>query len=203
MVESRLPKLRPALRKVVPRRRTPIRCAALEHPAVAERSLGKAGYGDVGQVVRKAEGTHFELDGDHGRIVVSARDTSGQYSLMEFTVSPEAAGLANEGSGYGAHLHRECEEVFLITSGSLEFLLGAEVTTLREGDCVRVPSGRPHGYRNISGEPVSMLVSFVPAGLEELFVKYRSDQEDTPEEGFIAEATRRFASEFDLPDLAE
>ena len=74
---------------------------------------------------------------------------------------------------------------------------------LGENDFVRVPAGVPHGYRNNSGEAVRMLVGFVPAGLEELFVRYRTDQDTIPEEGFVAEATRRFASEFGLPSPAK
>ncbi len=161
------------------------------------------GYSDVGQIIRKVEGTQFELEEGHGRIILSAKDTSDRYSLMEFTVSPEAERATNDGRDYGAHLHRECEETFLITSGSLEFLLGDEVRTLCEGDFVRVASGQKHGYRNVSGAAVSMLVSFVPAGLEELFVRYRTDQDKIPEEGFASEATRRFASEFDLHSPVE
>jgi hypothetical protein len=75
--------------------------------------------------------------------------------------------------------------------------------TLHESDFVRIEAGQPHGYRNTSGKDVRMLVSFSPAGLEELFVKYRSDQETIPDEGFTSEATRRFASEFGLPSPAK
>lgn len=149
-------------------------------------------------VVRTGEGTRFEAEGDHGRLIVSSKDTSGRYSLMEWTVAANAERSALDRPDYGAHLHRECEETFLITSGSLEFLLGDEVVTLQENDFVRVEAGQPHGYANTSGKAVAMLVGFSPAGLEELFVKYRSDQETIPEEGFISEATRRFASEFGL-----
>jgi hypothetical protein len=122
---------------------------------------------------------------------------------MEWTVAPEAEPSSQDSPDYGAHLHRECEETFLITSGSIEFLVGDHVVTLHENDFVRVEAGLRHGYRNASGEAVRMLVGFVPAGLEELFVKYRTDQEAIPEEGFVSEATRRFASEFGLPSPVE
>jgi mannose-6-phosphate isomerase-like protein (cupin superfamily) len=161
------------------------------------------GYSEMSQVVRGTGGTLFELEKDLGRLIVSSEDTRGRYSLMEWTVAAETERSNEDGPDYGAHLHRECEETFLITSGSLEFLLGDEVVTLHESDFVRVAAGQPHGYRNVSGEAVKMLVSFVPAGLEELFVKYRTDQEIIPGEGFVCEATRRFASEFDLQSPSE
>ena len=155
------------------------------------------------EVVSKSGGVHFGIGRDQARLIVSGEDTSGQYSLTEWVVAPESQ-LPHQGRpDFGAHLHRKCEETFLIISGSLEFLIGDVVAVLGENDFVRVRAGVPHGYRNTSGEPVRMLVSFVPGGLEELFVKYRTDQDDTPGEGFIAEATRRFASEFGLPSPAK
>ena len=157
----------------------------------------------MNEVVRKSGGVHFEIGRDRARLVVSGEETSRQYSLTEWTVAPESELPHEDRADFGAHLHRECEETFLITSGSLEFLIGDVVAVLGENDFVRVRAGVPHGYRNTSGAPVRMLVSFVPGGLEELFVKYRTDQDDIPGEGFVAEATRRFASEFGLPSPAE
>lgn len=157
----------------------------------------------MNEVIRHSEGLHFEIGRDRGRLIVSGEDTSGRYSLTEWVVAPEPEPPSSDRSDFRAHLHRECEETFLVVSGSLEFLAGDVVALLGENDFVRVPAGVPHGYRNTSGEAVTMLVSFVPGGLEELFVKYRTDQDDTPAEGFIAEATRRFASEFGLPSPAK
>lgn len=81
--------------------------------------------------------------------------------------------------------------------GSLELLLGDDVITLNSGDFVRVPPGTRHGYANISGAPVELLVSFNPGGFEDLFVRYRIDQAALPDEGFGSEATRLHASEFE------
>ena len=157
----------------------------------------------MNEVVRKSEGLHLAIGGDRARLIVSGEDTGGRYSLIEWVVAPEPELPGPGRPDFGAHLHRQCEETFLIVSGSLEFLVGDVVAVLGENDFVRVQAGVPHGYRNTSGEAVRMLVSFVPGGLEELFVKYRTDQDDIPEEGFIAEATRRFASEFGLPSPAK
>jgi mannose-6-phosphate isomerase-like protein (cupin superfamily) len=153
----------------------------------------------VEQVVAQNAGTQFELEGDHARLIVSGADTDGKYSLLEWVVAPEAEVSRDDPAEYGAHLHRECEETFLILSGSLDFMLGSETVVLSEGDFVRVQPGVAHGYRNSCGKPVKMLVTLLPAGLEALFFKYRSDQHEVPDEGFVAEATRRFASEFGLP----
>jgi mannose-6-phosphate isomerase-like protein (cupin superfamily) len=147
-------------------------------------------------IVPSGGGLSFEDGPDRGRIVVSGEDTGGRYALMEWTVAPAEAGCAP--ASYGPHRHDACEETFLIRSGTLEFLLGDQVTTMGPGDFVRVPPGLRHGYRNVSGEAVEMMVGFHPAGLEMLFVKYRSDQSSPPAgEGFVADATRFHASVFE------
>jgi uncharacterized RmlC-like cupin family protein len=141
----------------------------------------------------RGEAGWFEDGNDRGRVLISGTDTDGRWSLMEWVAAPVALG-----GGYGAHLHRECEETFLIRKGALEFLLGDEVTILTAGDSVSVLPGVRHGYANVSGAPVEMLVAFHPAGLEALFMKYRTDGEMACEgEGFMAEATRFHASEFE------
>lgn len=142
---------------------------------------------------RTSDGVAFEDGPDRGRIVVFGHETEGRYSLMEYTVAPSDP----PPTSFGPHLHRELEETFLVRQGSLEFLLGDEVLTLNAGDVVRVPPGTRHGYANTSGKPVELLVSFHPGGFEELFVRYRTDQAAPPDEGFVAEAMRLHASEFE------
>ncbi len=111
---------------------------------------------------------------------------------MELTVAPQGTEV-----GFGPHVHNDIEEVFVVRSGALDFLLGADVTPLRAGDVVRVPPRTRHGYRNISGEPVDLLVWFSPGGFEDLFIKYRTDQPTVDPEGFQNEATSRFNSRFE------
>ena len=143
--------------------------------------------------IRRDHGVAFEDGPDRGRILVFGHQTGGRYALMEWTVA------ANDGpvTGYGPHLHHQMEETFLVRQGSLEFLLGDEVVTLNTGDFVRVPPGTRHGYANVSGAPVELLVSFHPGGFEELFLRYRTDQAEMPSEGFVAEAVRVHASAFE------
>lgn len=141
--------------------------------------------------IRTGEGVAFEDGADRGRILVFGHQTGGRYGLMEWTVAP------SDSEGYGAHLHREMEETFLVRRGSLQFLLGEDVITLNTGDFVRVPPGTRHGYANVSGAPVELLVSFHPGGFEELFLKHRTDQSQIPEKDFISEATRLHGSAFE------
>lgn len=138
------------------------------------------------------EGEPFEDGRDRGRVLISGESTNYTYSLMELTVAPQATDV-----GFGPHAHNDIEEVFVVRGGALEFLLGTDVMPLRVGDVVRVQPGTRHGYRNVSGEPVDLLVWFSPGGFENLFVKYRTDQPAVDSEGFVNEATSRFNSWFE------
>ncbi len=137
----------------------------------------------------------FEDGEDRGRLLARGAQTSGRYGLMEWVVAPGGMGRPRD---FGAHRHEACEETFLVRSGSLEFMLDKTVATLTAGDFVRVPPGTRHGYANVSAAPVELLVAFHPAGLEELFLKYRTDRADAPDpEGFAAEATRLHSTVFE------
>jgi quercetin dioxygenase-like cupin family protein len=140
----------------------------------------------------------FEDGPDRARILASGEDTGGRYSLMAWIVAAGETLAADARRQYGAHRHRQIEETFYIQSGALEFLIGDQVRTLSPGDFLRVPAGVRHGYANVSGAEVHMLVGFHPGGLEALFLKYRTDQDGASSgEGFVADATRLFASEFE------
>lgn len=145
-----------------------------------------------------ADGGAAFADGDNrGRILVFGRDTGARYSLMEYVVAPSAA--ADTAPDFGPHRHLEIEETFLVRRGTLRFLLGDEVFDLGPGDFVRAPPGVRHGFANVAGEEVELLVSFHPGGFEELFITHRSDQQPQPSaSGFMDDARRLFASEFEV-----
>ena len=143
-------------------------------------------------IIDSIGGMSFEDGLDRGRILIAAESTDNAYSLMELTVASRGGEV-----GFGPHLHHEIEEVFVVRKGTLEFLLGSEVTVLIEGDVVRVSRGTRHGYRNVSDAPVELLVWFTPGGFEQLFVTYRTDQAHLDEDGFLTEATGRFNSVFE------
>ncbi|HEY1750484.1 MAG TPA: cupin domain-containing protein [Caulobacteraceae bacterium] len=152
--------------------------------------MGEARY------IPASGGVAFEDGDDRGRVLVFGHETGGRYSLMEYVVA--AGPAADAAPGYGPHSHAAIEETFLVRQGRLSFLLGEEVIELGPGDFVRVPPGERHGFANLSGEPVELLVGFVPGGFETLFVRHRTDRSPPPRpDGFIEDATREFASTFE------
>ncbi|HEY5171619.1 MAG TPA: cupin domain-containing protein [Acidimicrobiia bacterium] len=148
-------------------------------------------------MIGSAGGLAFEDGADRGRVLVFGTDTNGAYSLMEWTVAPCPATTETDHLDFGPHHHAEIEEVFVIRRGTIDFLLGDTVTTLHPNDVVRVPAGTRHGFLNRSGADAAMLVMFSPGGFEELFVRYRTDQPTLKGEGFVADARRLFATEFE------
>ena len=149
-------------------------------------------------VVQGDGGVSFEDGPDRGRVLVFGHQTGGRYSLMEYVVAPRDPSPTPD---FGAHRHMTIEETFLVRRGRLSFLLGEDVLDLGPGDFVRAPPGLRHGFANLSGEPVELLVSFHPGGFESLFVTHRTDQEPPPSPtGFIEDAQRDFASEFETAD---
>ena len=118
--------------------------------------------------------------------------------MMELVVSPRPEAAQVGPADFGPHRHQTIEETFLVRSGRLRFLLGDDVFDLAAGDLVRVAPGVRHGFVNLSGREVELLVSFHPGGFEELFITHRSDQSPPPSPtGFMEDARRLFASEFE------
>jgi mannose-6-phosphate isomerase-like protein (cupin superfamily) len=150
---------------------------------------------DDDTVITTDGGVAFEDGADRGRILVFGHQTGGRYSLMEYVVAVRPTDAPVE---FGPHLHRDIEETFLVRRGSLRFLLGEAVFDLGPGDFVRAPPGVRHGFANVSGAEVELLVSFHPGGFEQLFVDHRTDQHPSPpSDGFMEDARRLFGSEFE------
>ena len=131
-------------------------------------------------VVKAGAGNSFPFGEDLVTIKVSASDTNGTHSLMEWVVAEDVQPIA--------HFHEDYEETFYLLSGSLEFTLDQETFTASTGDFVRVPAGTRHAFANCSNEKVKMLVGFTPGGMEHFFEKYQNTGDDFDLEGYLSEA---------------
>jgi len=74
--------------------------------------------------------------------------------------------------GVGASIHRHpgFDETFTILSGTYEFDIAGECSTLDAGDMVVVPRGTPHGFKCTSAEPGRQLIVGTPGGVFEGFI---------------------------------
>jgi len=85
-----------------------------------------------------------------------ARQTSGDFSLMERTVPPGARRPP-------AHRHVSCSEAFFVLAGTATFWLEQEELTGGPGDFLLVPRGAAHTFGNTGDEPARLLVLHAPA----------------------------------------
>lgn len=53
--------------------------------------------------------------------------------------------------------------------GTPTFRLDDDVFVARPGDFVNVPKGTLHNFRNDSDQPIRMILTFTPAGIEKFF----------------------------------
>jgi quercetin dioxygenase-like cupin family protein len=118
--------------------------------------------------------------------------------------------LVPPGGGPPPHIHRNENETFYILDGHCTVRLGEERVVAGPGDFVNVPRGVVHGFRNESAEPVRMILTFTPAGIEKFFEETlepaldpTQDPPDNIEEvgARYAEAAPRYGMEFfvDVP----
>lgn len=86
--------------------------------------------------------------------------TGGDYGLYRWTFGPGE-------TGPGPHFHRAVAESFYVLTGQVRIYDGTGWVVCDPGDYVHVPPGGLHGFRNVPGEPASMLLHFTPGAPRE------------------------------------
>lgn len=113
------------------------------------------------KIVKNNAGHKLNVIGDNQVIKLTAKDTNGQFSLIEQNNSP--------GIGIPPHVHENEDEVFHVLTGKVEMTVGQESTTLGAGDIIFCPKGIPHSWRVVGEENARAMLSIFPAGLEKMF----------------------------------
>ena len=88
--------------------------------------------------------------------------TDGRFGLYRWDMGPERGGAE-------AHYHRTISESFFVLSGAVQLFDGTDWREGRPGDFAYVPEGGIHGFRNVSGEPASLLILFAPGAPREAY----------------------------------
>jgi mannose-6-phosphate isomerase-like protein (cupin superfamily) len=86
--------------------------------------------------------------------------TDGQLGLYRWEMGPGRGGP-------DPHFHRSITESFYVLSGAVQLFDGARWVDGSPGDFLYVPQGGVHGFRNVSGEPASILILFTPGAPRE------------------------------------
>ena len=77
------------------------------------------------------------------------------YCASEWSVEPG-------GTGPGAHSHPEQDEVFIVTEGTMRFLVGEEWVEAPAGTFLRIPAGVTHDFENRGSERATAFNVFIP-----------------------------------------
>ena len=109
----------------------------------------------------QGDGRSFWGPGDLYTFLVTGDESDGAYFSMLAIVPP--------GGGPPPHTHRDEDETFYVLEGTPTFRLGDERIVAGPGSFVNVPKGILHCFRNFSDEPVRMILTFTPAGIERFF----------------------------------
>ena len=96
-----------------------------------------------------------QVTGEQITFVETAKETKGQYLLIEVSLPPQ-------GVGPPLHIHDEFEEEFEVISGSLTVTVGKEIHILKSGDRRLVTLNMPHTFTNNHDEPVIFHVRLTP-----------------------------------------
>lgn len=146
------------------------------------------------------EGKKIGIVGDVYRFLATGEETDGKYSTFEAIVP--------SGSGPPPHIHSREEESFLVLEGEMTFQLGDERFVAGKGTFLNMPVGSLHSFKNESGKTARLLISLVPAGLEEMFFEVGTPLADdattapSPSEAeikMLLEAAPRYGVEIKVP----
>jgi quercetin dioxygenase-like cupin family protein len=106
-------------------------------------------------------GASYWGPGDRYTFLVTGEESGGGYFAMLAVVPPNG--------GPPPHTHEREEETFYVLEGTPTFRLGDERIVAAPGDFVNIPRGMLHCFRNFSDAPVTMILTFTPAGIEKFF----------------------------------
>ena len=109
------------------------------------------------------DGQSLSVAGGTYRILVSGKETGGDFATIDMMVPPNA--------GPGPHSHADFHETFYVLTGEVEVTSEVGTYTAKKGAYVIIPKGGiVHKFQNKSEEVAQLLCTVVPAGLEEMFL---------------------------------
>lgn len=87
---------------------------------------------------------------------VSGDETGGAFDYFVVEVAPHG--------GPPLHVHHAQEETLHVLSGRFKVRVGDEEVVLEQGGFAFMPSGLPHAFLNLTGEPAEIVVVYTPGG---------------------------------------
>jgi quercetin dioxygenase-like cupin family protein len=117
-------------------------------------------------VLGPAEGRAYSIGPMRGVFKADGVETGDRYCVSEWSVEPGCGGP-------GAHSHPDNVELFIVTEGTMSFLVGEEWMDAPAGTFIRVPAGVTHDFANRTDAPASAFNVFIPgSGFEAAFASW-------------------------------
>ena len=102
------------------------------------------------------EGPAFWVLTDCVTFPLTGAETGGAFAMADITVLP--------GGGPPPHVHAREDEIFYILDGTFALISDRRAFTARAGDCVFLPRGVTHTFKNVGASPGRFLTVATPAG---------------------------------------
>ncbi|WP_035650784.1 cupin domain-containing protein [Flavobacterium sp. ASV13] len=120
--------------------------------------------------VDETQGHKLKIAGGSYRIVISGKETNGEYAVIEMSVPL--------GAGPNPHAHADFTETFFVLEGEVTFKSELGIYVAKKNAFVNIPKGGiVHGFKNMGNEPAKLLCTVTPAGLDDLFEEIASYME--------------------------
>ncbi len=116
--------------------------------------------------IKKSREVYFGLT-----FLATGKETDGKYFLSE-TIVP------SRDPGPPVDTHSKENEGFHLRSGTLIFMVDGEEIKLNEGEYLNIEKGEEHTWRNESDSDAELIVTFVPAGIENMFKELEQNMEN-------------------------
>ena len=113
-------------------------------------------------ILEPGAGRAYDLGSMRGVFKADGGETEDRYCVSEWSVDPGQPGP-------GPHHHDSNEELFLVTEGTMSFLVADRWIDAPAGTFIRIPAGVTHDFENRSSEPATAFNVFIPGGFEAPF----------------------------------
>jgi mannose-6-phosphate isomerase-like protein (cupin superfamily) len=119
-------------------------------------------------ILAPGAGRTYDLGAMRGVFKADGPETGDRYCVSEWSVEPGRPGP-------GPHHHDANEELFLVTEGTMSFLLGDRWIDAPAGTFIRIPAGMTHDFANRGDVRATAFNVFIPGGFEAGFAAWHRE----------------------------